>query len=385
MRSHSYINSAKKILNEYDGSMPFAVWVKQFFKSHKKYGSRDRKEIIHLCYSFFRLGNAFSTESFEQRILLGVFLSTAATNFVLKELKPEWNNKLPLSLEEKFQFLNKNEEVFYVFPFAGQLSSSIDEKMFHESFLYQPFLYLRLRPANEDNVINKLQKAGIAFEVIDKNCVALNVSTKVNEVIEIDGEAVVQDLNSQRVVELLPVEFGNQKKPEAWDCCAASGGKSILLYDVFPQVQLTVSDVRESILRNLHSRFKAAGIKSYNSFVTDVSDANFSLSQKFNLVVCDAPCSGSGTWSRTPEQLLFFNKEKIEYYAHLQKNIAVNAAKSVIEKGYLLYITCSVFNKENEEVVEFIQQHTPLELIRSKYFMGYNKRADTLFGALFTL
>src|SRR5215218_3017949 len=181
MRSHSYINSAKKILNEYDGSMPFAAWAKHFFKSHKKYGSKDRKEIIHLCYSFFRLSNAFSTEPIEERILLGILLSTPATNFVLNELKPEWNNKLPLFLEEKFEFLNREEEVFHVFPFADQLSSSIDEKMFHESFLYQPFLYLRLRPGKEDNVINKLQKAGIAFEVIDKNCVALINSTKTNE------------------------------------------------------------------------------------------------------------------------------------------------------------------------------------------------------------
>ena len=385
MRSHSYINSAKKILHEYDGSLPFAVWIKQFFKSYKKYGSKDRKEIINLCYSFFRLGNAFSTGSIEERILLGIFLSTGATNFVLNELKPEWNNKLPLSLEEKFEFLNREEEIFHVFPFADQLSSSIDEKMFHKSFLWQPFLYLRLRPGKEDNVINKLQKAGIAFDVIDKNCLALSVSTKVNEVIEIDSEAVVQDLNSQRVLELLPSDFGSQKKPEAWDCCAASGGKSILIYDTFPTVQLTVSDVRESILRNLYSRFKTAGIKNYDSFVTDVSNTNFSLSRKFDLVLCDAPCSGSGTWSRTPEQLHFFKIEKIEYYVQLQKDIAVNASKSVIEKGYFLYITCSVFKKENEEVVEFIQQHTPLQLVRSEYFMGYNKRADTLFGALFTL
>lgn len=385
MRSHSYINSAKKILNEYDGSLPFAVWIKQFFKSYKKYGSKDRKEIINLCYSFFRLGNAFSTGSIEERILLGIFLSAGTTNFVLNELKPEWNDKLHLSLEEKFQFLNNKEEVFYVFPFTDQLSSSIDEKMFHESSLCQPLLYLRLRPGNEDNVIYKLQKAGIAFEVIDKDCVALSVSTKVNEVIEIDSEAVVQDLNSQRVLELLPSDFGSQKKPEAWDCCAASGGKSILIYDTFPTVQLTVSDVRESILRNLYYRFKHAGIKNYNSFVGDVSETNFSLSRKFNLVLCDAPCSGSGTWSRTPEQLHFFKIEKIEYYAQLQKDIAVNASKSVIEKGYFLYITCSVFKKENEEVVEFIQQHTPLQLVRSEYFMGYNKRADTLFGALFTL
>ncbi|HYK56845.1 MAG TPA: Fmu (Sun) domain-containing protein, partial [Flavisolibacter sp.] len=105
----------------------------------------------------------------------------------------------------------------------------------------------------------------------------------------------------------------------------------------------------------------------------------------FDLVICDAPCSGSGTWSRTPEQLKFFKKEKIEQYAQLQKSIALNAAKSVKLQGYFLYITCSVFKKENEEVVAFIKANTPLQLVSSKYFMGYDRRADTLFAALFRL
>jgi 16S rRNA (cytosine967-C5)-methyltransferase len=67
----------------------------------------------------------------------------------------------------------------------------------------------------------------------------------------------------------------------------------------------------------------------------------------------------------------------------LQKSIATQASKSVKEKGYFLYITCSVFEKENEEVVAFIQDNTSLEFVSSHYFIGYDKRADTLFAALF--
>jgi 16S rRNA (cytosine967-C5)-methyltransferase len=50
-----------------------------------------------------------------------------------------------------------------------------------------------------------------------------------------------------------------------------------------------------------------------------------------------------------------------------------------------LYITCSVFKKENEEVVEYLKQNTSLQLKAMQYYKGYDKKADTLFAALFTL
>jgi 16S rRNA (cytosine967-C5)-methyltransferase len=171
----------------------------------------------------------------------------------------------------------------------------------------------------------------------------------------------------------------------AWDCCAASGGKSILLHDHFPKAKLSVSDVRESILHNLRSRFRRAGISSYQAFVADLSSGQFQLHKEVDVVICDAPCSGSGTWGRTPEQLVFFQRGKIDYYANLQKSLAVNASRGLKQDGAFLYITCSVFHKENEDVVAHIQQHTTMKLLTQQYFKGYTEKADTLFAALFTL
>ena len=107
--------------------------------------------------------------------------------------------------------------------------------------------------------------------------------------------------------------------------------------------------------------------------------------ESFDLIICDAPCSGSGTWGRTPEQLSRFQKEKIEDYATLQKAIAVNASKCLKEEGLFFYITCSVFRRENEDVVEHIRQEAKLRLIEQRYVKGYEEKADTLFTALFRL
>src|SRR6476661_1625024 len=118
MRSHSYLNSAVEILRTFDGSIPFAAWLRQFFAKHKKFGGTDRKQIAHLCYSYYRLGNAFRNKSTEEKILTGVYLSAAHT-LVIRELKPEWEKQITLSLEEKLQGLGDAHELKNIFPFPG--------------------------------------------------------------------------------------------------------------------------------------------------------------------------------------------------------------------------------------------------------------------------
>ncbi|HEY1113391.1 MAG TPA: Fmu (Sun) domain-containing protein, partial [Chitinophagaceae bacterium] len=94
MRIYSYIQSAARMLQEYRGDQPFATWLKAYFSANKKFGSRDRKQVSHLCYSFFRLGRAFMDTPAEERILIAQFLASDAPNAFLQELRPEWNNRV---------------------------------------------------------------------------------------------------------------------------------------------------------------------------------------------------------------------------------------------------------------------------------------------------
>jgi len=385
-RYHSYLNSAKQILHQFRGEEPFASFIKRFFSQQKKYGSKDRKQISHLCYSYFRLGKAGSDLPVDERILLSLFLCSTESNDILEQLKPEWNEKAKRSLEEKLSSIHYQLSPESVFPWAEKLSEGIDHRKFCESFFIQPDLFLRLRPGKEKNVIEKLQDAGIMFKKISSSCLALPNATKVENIIELDKEAVVQDYNSQGVGDFFQTAGHLPSVIRAWDCCAASGGKSLLLYDINPTIDLTVSDVRKSILINLEKRFEKAGIENYNSFVADLSTGQTAKSDQtgfFDLIICDAPCTGSGTWSRTPEQLFYFNEIKIEQYASLQKKILLNAVDHLKAGGYFLYITCSVFKKENEEIADFIRQEFRPELIKMELLKGYDKKADTMFAALF--
>ncbi len=387
MRLHSYLKTAESILAAYDGTSTFAAWLKQFFAANKKYGSKDRKHISQLCYNYFRLGPAFEDYAVEEKLLIGQFLTSNTSNIFLEQEKCEWNAITHQSTSDKFVFLNKPDQWNQIFPWINELSKEIDSKAFVLSHLTQPHLYLRLRPGKKELVNLKLRNARILFEEMEETCLQLPNSTKLDNLITADEDAVVQDLNSQKVLQPL-IEYLSDytKKINVWDCCAASGGKSILVYDTIPNISLTVSDIRPSILFNLKKRFERAGIENYRSFIADLSHSPLTIHHSpFDLIICDAPCSGSGTWSRTPEQLSFFRKEKISYYADLQKNIALNANKSLKQGGYFLYITCSVFQKENEEVVSHVQENTSLQLLSMKYFKGYDMQADTMFAALFTL
>jgi 16S rRNA (cytosine967-C5)-methyltransferase len=152
--------------------------------------------------------------------------------------------------------------------------------------------------------------------------------------------------------------------------------------DMLGDIDLTVSDVRESILINLKKRFNEAGITKYKSFIADLTQSSKLTTNSFHLIIADVPCTGSGTWSRNPEQLYYFEQKKIEEYSILQKKIVSNVIKHLQPGGYLLYITCSVFIKENEEVVDFIEQNFHLDVIKMEVLRGYDMKADTMFAAL---
>ena len=95
------------------------------------------------------------------------------------------------------------------------------------------------------------------------------------------------------------------------------------------------------------------------------------------------PCTGSGTWGRTPEYLSTFNKTTIAEFAERQKQIITNIASSLEDKGYLIYITCSCLKAENEEVITYFHdKHPNYTLLHQTILEGYNNYADTMYAAI---
>ncbi|MBC7867477.1 MAG: methyltransferase domain-containing protein [Gloeobacteraceae cyanobacterium ES-bin-316] len=384
-RYYSYISSASEIVKAYKGEQPFVHFIKKHFAAHKKFGSKDRKIISGLCYSYFRIFHAFKGEDTQEKIVKGVFLCESKSNVLLSELHPELNNNIEMGIEEKCRFLNLDP--LAVFPFSVHLGEEIDRENFGLSFLLQPLLFLRLRPGKKRSVLEKLKAASIKFDYLSDDCIALQNATSLQNILRVNKEAVVQDFNSQQVFnypENIALLSSKQQKLTVWDCCAASGGKSILLYDrMAGNIELTVSDIRKNILHNLQERLQEAVVPVYKTFATDLLVAIPEMEQdKFDIIICDVPCTGSGTWSRTPEQAAFFKTASIAEYALGQQKIAGNAARLLKKKGLFFYITCSVFKKENESIVQILQEQHSLVLLQQQYLKGYEMQADTLFVAV---
>ncbi len=391
MIHHSHLRTAVLILESFRGEQPFALFIREFFRADKKYGSRDRRQITHLCYCYFRTGHLADSLPLEEALLAGLFLCSEEPNLLLTGLRPEWESLLKQPMEDKLKTVGLAWHPQSFFPGADSISEHTDRDPFLRSHFTQPDLFLRIRPGGRERVLKALDMAAIPHRSAGEDTLALPNGSKVEEILSLDKDVVVQDLSSQRVGGLMKKLKRNDSPPlTVWDCCAASGGKSIMAIDLLGAVTLTVSDLRQNILHNLEGRFNRAGIpnNSYQHFVADLSTPaslkrHPELSKGFDLLLADVPCSGSGTWGRAPEHLRFFREQQIREYALLQRKIIDNTLAYVNEGGHYLYITCSVYRQENEEQAAYIAQQENMQLIEQVWLNGSVERADTMYAALF--
>ncbi len=390
MKFDNLLRYAVRILISYNGELPLNNWLKNFFRENPQMGSRDRKQVSEMVYCYFRLGHALKNISKEDRIVAGLFLSNHKKEPILAHLHPEWHEQVEKPLEDKLKIVQAAFPEFdplEIFPWKNLLSDGIDHRSFCISFLEKPRLFIRVRPGKEKSIATKLVKHNIDFLDADPDsflpfkAYSFAGATKLDDVFLMNREAVVQDLGSQNTARFIKTDEKMEK--EAWDCCAGSGGKSILLADLFPGCRLTVSDIRESILINLSARFREAGIEISRLFKADLTDQNDLPRQSYHFIVADLPCTGSGTWSRNPEALYFFNPDSISNYRQRQEKILSNVTGRLYAGGTLVYITCSVFSDENERVSSFASSSGILKLEKQEMITGYEKAADSMFVSRF--
>jgi 16S rRNA (cytosine967-C5)-methyltransferase len=390
MKFDNLLRYAVRILTAYKGESPLTGWLKNFYRDNPQMGSRDRKQVSEMVYCYFRLGHSLKNISAEERILAGLFLSNPIPEPILENLRPEWHAHVENPLEEKLEILCRSHPGFNlleIFPWKNALSAGMDHRAFCLSFLEKPLLFIRVRPGHESEILNKLESNNLTFRNADPlgelpfKTWSLAGGTKLDDFFLLNLEYVVQDLSSHRTALILKPD--SKKEFEVWDCCAGSGGKSILLADLFPGCHLTVSDIRDSILKNLTSRLAEAVIRPAHLFQADLTDQNDLPRQSFNFITADLPCSGSGTWSRNPEALYFFDPQTISNYQQRQTRILSNIITRLKPGATLVYITCSVFAEENERVTKMLLESGSMQLEKQELICGYGKQADSMFAARF--
>jgi 16S rRNA (cytosine967-C5)-methyltransferase len=113
-------------------------------------------------------------------------------------------------------------------------------------------------------------------------------------------------------------------------------------------------DTAPQRMKDLPVRAERAGVN-----VTIVETGRLRDEGPFDLVLCDAPCSGSGTWRRTPESKWALTPERLDDLTKIQRQILQEAAPLVAPGGVLAYATCSVFNAENQDTIRHFLGKNP--------------------------
>jgi 16S rRNA (cytosine967-C5)-methyltransferase len=387
MESNRYEQQLKtflRILEQYKEDKPLTKFLPDFFRRNKQMGSNDRRTASGLLYTYFRLGKACPEFSHEERLFIAEFLSSNTSSSFLQNFKPELNEKVEQPLDEKLRFIKASHPQFAledVFPFHPHLSNGVEKEAFLKAFFIQPDLFIKVYPEKTAWVTSKLEDAGISYQEEGERSLRMPNGTKLDQIFPDNKYFEIQDLSSQAACQL----FYPQKYDYWWDCCAASGGKSINLFHQQPDIKLLVSDIRESVLDNLDQRFSNAGLMKYQKKILDLTKdpQPFIHSFEFDGIVFDAPCTGSGTWGRSPEMINQFQKYRIKAFQNLQQSISRNIVKYLKPGKPLIYITCSVFKEENEDIVEFLVKELGLKLELQQVLTGYDRKADTMFVARF--
>ena len=184
-----------------------------------------------------------------------------------------------------------------------------------------------------------------------------------------DGLVELQDASSQAVVAALPAG------ETVLDYCAGGGGKALAL--AADGKRVTAHDANVDRMRDLPDRANRAGL--------DIScTSTDALSGTYDLVLCDAPCSGSGSWRRSPQGKWDLTQSKFDDLLALQRDILDQAMQFVAPGGALIYVTCSVFNAENEEQAHAFAERYPNWKITKQDRWAVDNFGDGFFAAHLT-
>ena len=200
----------------------------------------------------------------------------------------------------------------------------------------------------------------------------------------LDGWYEVQDLGSQLAAKLVGAQPGQQ----VMDYCAGAGGKTLALAAAMQNKgQIHAYDAERSRLNPIHDRLSRAGVR--NTQVHNRPENLESYKGQMDIVLTDAPCTGSGTWRRRPDAKWRLTDAQLERRVSDQHEVLEAAKHYVKPNGRLVYVTCSLFASENNrQVARFLNENADYQALpMAELWSGITDQAQPHypdFGAVFS-
>jgi 16S rRNA (cytosine967-C5)-methyltransferase len=173
----------------------------------------------------------------------------------------------------------------------------------------------------------------------------------------LEGLVEVQDEGSQLIALACEPKAGER----IIDLCAGAGGKSLALAAAAPDARILAADSNKGRLSKLPPRAERAGASIETILVSPPEELEElgAWRGQANLVLVDAPCSGSGTWRRNPEGRWRLTPERLDRLVTVQKRLLDIAAELVRPGGRLVYAVCSLLSREGAgQIDDFLQRHS---------------------------
>lgn len=441
LRPDMKIQSVITMLNTFfDSSSPFDIVMSKYFKNNKWIGSSERREIAEFCYLIFRnyeklnfLAEQYLNSVAEQKEsnveqsnepkVKSLFLIIGCLRFVknndAESIKNLFNNsenkhsELPklsrieagfieADVFDKFSCFDCNDTAI-----SNNLPEYVElnyplwmEPYFERAFGNENFekemaalnsktlVNIRvntLKIASRDEFLKgtyTYNNDNLRFEptkLAPNGLKLLEGRISRNYPIIKDGLAEIQDEGSQLIAEICCRLPQNAGLHTFIDFCAGAGGKTLAVAAFMKNKgRIFALDKYPERLENAKKRFRRSGV---NNVTCQEICGKWLKRHKAcgDVVLVDAPCSGTGTWRRNPDMRVKFKPRDLEELLKVQQEILETAAPLVKIGGYLVYSTCSILLNENDDqIAHFLENHSNFKHKKIQIFQKTELNGDFL-------
>lgn len=240
---------------------------------------------------------------------------------------------------------------FYTEYFYNNYGEEFTKKLLKANNEMPPFtIRVNTLKTSKSDLMSNLKELGFEIEetVYDNTLNILNPKGVIDTKYFDEGHFYVQDLGS-----ILVASFLNPRENSSLlDLCAAPGGKTTHLAELMNNTgEIIACDKSQGKIKLIQENAKRLGVKNIETRVNDARVLNKDFIDKFDYVLVDAPCSGTGLYRKKPDIKWNKDLEDIKSLAEIQLEILDKAKDYVKDGGELLYSTCSLSKIENEDVV----------------------------------
>lgn len=240
---------------------------------------------------------------------------------------------------------------FYTEYFYKNYGEEFTKKLLKANNEMPPFtIRVNTLKTSKSDLMNNLKELGFEIEetVYDNALNILNPKGIIDTKYFDEGHFYIQDLGS-----ILVASFLNPRENSSLlDLCAAPGGKTTHLAELMNNTgEIIACDKSQGKISLIQENAKRLGVKNIETRVNDARVLNKEFIDKFDYVLVDAPCSGTGLYRKKPDIKWNKDLEDIRALAEIQLEILDKAKDYVKDGGELLYSTCSLSKIENEDVV----------------------------------